>query len=175
MRSLLIITSPSAWGKTTLKNELVENRGWKSAINFTTRQPRSEREKDDYVFIDKETFFKKLRNGDFLEHTSYQGEEYAVSRFLPKGNVVMVLDPIGRNQVMSKWAAEGLKVNTVYLEISPEEQRRRLEARVWVSVNDIRGRQKDFRWFDRTKFCLEIDWTRSVIDIADIVEDSLSI
>jgi len=51
-------------------------RGWKRPINFTTRKPRSEREKDEYVFIDEKTFMTKFANGDFLEHTNFNGNYY---------------------------------------------------------------------------------------------------
>lgn len=170
---LVVITSPSAWGKTTLQNELVE-RGWKSAINFTTRKPRSEKEKDEYVFINKKQFFTKLANGDFLEHTEFNWNYYWASRALPAGNVVMVLDPVGRDQIMEKYARAWIEVNTVYLNISPELQLERLEERR-MSVADIKARQKDFDWMCPTKFCLEMDWDRDVTEIADSLEYQLNL
>ena len=172
INNLLIITAVSCWGKTTLQNELLE-RWYRSPINFTTRKPRSEKEKDEYVFITKSVFMKKLANGDFLEHTVPNWEYYWTSRFLPSGDIVLVLDPVGRAQVMEKYAREGLKVTTIYLNISPELQLERLEERR-MSVIDIKARQKDFDWLSPTKFCLEIDWELNVSEIADIVEDHIA-
>lgn len=172
MATVVIITSPSAWGKTWLQNELVE-RWFKSPINFTTRKPRSEKEKDEYVFVTKKVFMRKLANGDFLEHTEFNGNYYWVSRFLPEWNVVMVLDPTGRSQIMERYARVWLEVATIYLNISPELQLARLEERR-MSVIDIKARQKDFDWMSPTKFCLEINGDAPVEEIADIVEDYIS-
>lgn len=168
MDRLLIITWVSASGKTTLKDELVD-RWWKSALNFTTRQPRMDKELDDYVFIDKETFFWKLEQWHFIEHTEFNWEHYAVSAFLPKGNVVTVLDPVGRNQIMEKFSRDWEEVNTVYIDIPPIVQKDRLEERR-VSNLELRQRQADYNWFDRTKFCLELDGTLEVDKLADYVE-----
>tara|TARA_R110000737_G_C14449145_1_gene462865 strand:- start:128 stop:334 length:207 start_codon:yes stop_codon:yes gene_type:complete len=68
----------------------------------------------------------------------------------------MVLDPVGRAQVMSEYARKDLSLNTVYLSIDKEVQLARLENR-HMSVRDIEARHKDYQWFDKTKFCLEID------------------
>jgi len=170
MSKLLILTWVSASGKTKAKEELVE-RWWKSAINFTTRKPRSDKEKDDYVFVDRKTFFKKLANGDFIEHTQFNWEEYAVSRCLPLGNVVTILDPVGRNQIMEKYTRAWIKVHTIYLNVNQEEQLRRLNDRN-LSVTEIKERQLDYHWFDRTKFCLEIDnnWDEPIEEIVDYIE-----
>jgi len=170
---LLLITWVSASGKTTLQNELLE-RGWKRPINFTTRKPRSEREKDEYVFIDVKTFMKKFANGDFLEHTCFDGNYYWVSRYLPQGNVCIVLDPIGRAQVMEKMARAWLEVTTLYINIPTEVQRQRLEER-GCSVNELRARQKDYAWFDKTKFCMDADWEEDVQLAADKIEYQLNI
>ena len=66
---IILITGVSASWKSTLQQRLVDSWEYKKPINFTTRQPRSEAEKDDYVFIDKNIFLKKLANWDFFEHT----------------------------------------------------------------------------------------------------------
>ena len=168
---LLILTGVSTSWKTTLQKELM-TRWWKSAINFTTREPRSEKERDEYVFIDKPTFMTKLINWDFIEHTDYNGEYYGASRFLPKGNVVMVLDPVGRAQVMSEYARKDLSLNTAYLSISKDTQMKRLEER-HMSVRDIEARHKDYQWFHKTKFCLELDGEMEVGRAADIVEANM--
>ena len=173
MNNLLIITWVSCSWKTTLQNELIE-RGWEKPINFTTRQPRSDREKDEYVFIDSKTFMRKFANGDFIEHTSFNWNYYWVSRCLPHGNTVIVLDPVGRGQIMEKMARAWVDVTTIYLDIPTEVQRERLEERR-MSVNDIRARQKDYKWFDKTKFCMEMSWEEDVSLTADKIEYQLNI
>ncbi len=167
--NLLIITSPSAWWKTTLQNELVK-RGWKTPTNFTTRKPRSEKEKDEYVFITKKQFFEKLENGDFLEHTEYNNHFYAAGKHLPEGNVVLVADPVWRDMVMQMWARGWMNVKTVYINIDEETQLQRLEDRR-TSVLDIKARQKDFNYMSPTSFCLEVEGTDNIEDIANEVEE----
>ena len=40
-------------------------------IQYTTRQPRDDKELDIYVFLTQDQFFIKLANGDFAEFTEY--------------------------------------------------------------------------------------------------------
>ena len=168
---LLIITSPSGWGKTTLKNALLEQ-WWNDTLNFTTREPRSEREKDEYVFVTKDVFMKKFANWDFLETTEFNWELYWASKYLPEWNVVTILDPVGRNQIMEKFARDGKKVVTVYLNIWEEEQYRRLVER-GSSIDEINTRQKDLDWMSPTKFCYVINWELSREEILHNVDDIL--
>ena len=168
---ILLITWVSTSWKTTLKEELV-SRGWKSAINFTTREPRSDKEKDDYVFISKELFKNKADSWHFLEQTETYWTNYAVSKYLPEWNVVIVVDPVGREQIMEKLSREWVAFATVYLDITRAEQAKRLEVR-WASINDINSREKDFQWFSETRFCIKIDGTKEVFDIANLVERNI--
>jgi len=113
-----------------------------------------------------------MENWDFLESTETYGELYWISKYLPEGNTVAVLDPVGRNQVMEKCIRLWIPFKTIYLDISPELQRLRLEERR-MSVIDIRTREKDFDWFDKTKFCLSINWDNDIKKIADEIERQL--
>jgi len=65
-------------------------------------------------------------------------------------------------------------VTTIYINIPPEVQQKRLEER-GCSVNELRARQKDYKWFDKTKFCIEVDWTEDVQLTADKIEYQLNI
>jgi guanylate kinase len=74
-------------------NELIFN-GCHKPLQFTTRKPRDDKELDDYVFLTKEQFIRKLDNGDFIEHIVYNGEYYAITKYFDtsKSNV-FVADP----------------------------------------------------------------------------------
>lgn len=197
--SIIIITGVSWSGKTTLQNELIE-RWWKKPINFTTRKPRDEvtikelrefridyenwwsnddkeydftsQELDEYVFIDRDTFFIKLRNWDFLEHTSSYGNHYGISKYLPSGKVVLVLDPIGRAQVMEFFSRIWLSAQTYYLEISQEVQAQRVSTRqLWEK--DVIERARDYNWFYPTNKCKRINGCLDVKEIADFVENNI--
>jgi guanylate kinase len=91
---IIAITGPSGSGKTTLQDYLVDFCGFKKPTNFTTRTPRSDKELDEYVFVTKPQFFRKLDNGDFSEFTQYNGEFYGITKYVG-GDVpfVVVLTP----------------------------------------------------------------------------------
>ena len=66
-------------------------------IQYTTRKRRFDTELDDYVFLTKETFMRKLINGDFVEFTEYNKELYAIGKYfdLDKSNI-FIAEPVGR-------------------------------------------------------------------------------
>ena len=70
---LILISAPSGAGKTTLCQQLLAARpDLTRAITCTTRPPRSV----DYHFLDADTFARRVRAGDFLEHATVFGHQY---------------------------------------------------------------------------------------------------
>ena len=71
--NMIMLTGVSGSGKTTLKDYLLENHPdvFAQPIQYTTRPQRFDTELDEYVFLSKELFFKKLNNGDFCEYVKY--------------------------------------------------------------------------------------------------------
>ena len=67
---LLIVSSPSGAGKTTLSRQLLENDSQiQLSVSFTTREKRpGERDGVDYKFIDTASFRGMIERGEFLEH-----------------------------------------------------------------------------------------------------------
>ena len=67
---MLVLSSPSGAGKTTLSRQLLENDSHiQLSVSCTTRAKRSgEREGVDYTFIDTATFRAMIERGEFLEH-----------------------------------------------------------------------------------------------------------
>ena len=79
---LLIVSSPSGAGKTTLTNAL---RARVSGVNFsvshTTRKPRaSEQHGREYYFVDREEFQRLIEQDAFLEWALVHGNFYGTSR-----------------------------------------------------------------------------------------------
>jgi len=79
---IIIVSAPSGSGKTTLVNRLLEETpGIRRSVSYTTRQPREgETDKEDYMFISREEFRRKIDNGEFLEWEEVFGEYYGTSR-----------------------------------------------------------------------------------------------
>jgi len=181
-RRIIILTWVSCSWKTTLQTKLFEN-GWKKPLNFTTRKPRDEealsavdndwdyvsKELDEYIFTSNNNFLKKYKNWDFLEMTNYLWNRYWVSRVLPDWNVCIVLDPVWRSQALEFFTRIWISVDTYYLEISKEEQLKRLTKR-GDSEKQIIGRKRDFNWFSPTNKCVRLNWTKSVEELIQIIQ-----
>ena len=79
---LLILSSPSGAGKTTLARRLMD---WDSTLKFsvsaTTRLPRpGEAEGREYFFRSREAFAKMVKEGEMLEHAEVFGNLYGSPR-----------------------------------------------------------------------------------------------
>ena len=77
---LVLISAPSGGGKTTLCQQLLENRPQMArAVTCTTRPPREgERHEIDYYFLDAAAFLKRVQAGNFLEHATVYGNSYGI-------------------------------------------------------------------------------------------------
>lgn len=183
-RRIVILTGVSASWKTTLQNELL-NRWWVRPINFSTRRTRTNNaysidedwdynsdELSEYVFIDKNTFSKKLMNWDFIESTQYWWNFYWVNKhsFLEwDRNLVVILDPAWRAQVMEVLTRLWIEYETYYIFIDLETQVERLRRR-WDSSEEISKRKRDFDWFYPTNKCIRINGKLDANVLADIIE-----
>jgi guanylate kinase len=78
MSTVFIISAPSGSGKSTLVECLLNKlKDLAFSVSYTTRKPRSnEVEGEDYHFIDREEFERRVRNGEFLEHAEVFGNYY---------------------------------------------------------------------------------------------------
>ncbi len=75
---LLVLSSPSGGGKTTIARRLIERRSDMAfSVSATTRPMRpGERDGVDYYFWSREEFERRRDAGDFLETASYEGNLY---------------------------------------------------------------------------------------------------
>jgi guanylate kinase len=79
---MLVLSSPSGAGKTTIARHLVEtNPGIAMSISHTTR-PKRKGEEDgrDYYFVDRETFTRMRDRGEFLEWAVVFDNHYGTTR-----------------------------------------------------------------------------------------------
>ena len=64
---MIILSSPSGAGKTTLVKKLSEKDNFQISISHTTRQPRpNENQNEDYFFVDELEFKRLIKNEEFL-------------------------------------------------------------------------------------------------------------
>ena len=103
---IIILSSPSGAGKTTLSKLLSKNKNFNISISYTTRKPRNnEINGNDYYFINQENFKNLIKNNELLEHAKVFNHYYGTSRSfvienLKKGkNVIFDIDWQGTEQI----------------------------------------------------------------------------
>ena len=106
---MVILSSPSGAGKTTLVKLLSNKENFEISISHTTRQPRpNEVPNKDYFFVNDEEFKRLIKNEEFLEHAKVFDNFYGTTRTpvidkLNKGkNVLFDIDWQGADQIKNK-------------------------------------------------------------------------
>tara|TARA_S200000501_G_scaffold321263_1_gene316593 strand:- start:90 stop:725 length:636 start_codon:yes stop_codon:yes gene_type:complete len=106
---IVILSSPSGAGKTTLVKKLSIRSNFKISISYTTRRPRlNEKNGKDYFFIQDKEFKTLIKKRKFLEHAKvfknfYGSLKETVIRNLEKGeNVIFDIDWKGTQQIKNK-------------------------------------------------------------------------
>jgi guanylate kinase len=132
---LLIISSPSGAGKTTLTHRLLQEfPELRFSVSHTTRRPRAnEVDGQDYHFVTEETFRRVLNEDGFAEWAEVHGNLYGTSveeidraRQAGKAGLLFDVDYQGARQIKEKFPHA---VGVFILPPSMKELRRRLDGR----------------------------------------------
>ena len=106
---MIILSSPSGAGKTTLVNSLSKLDNFEISISHTTRKPRQNEIPDkDYFFVNVDEFTKLIKNQEFLEYAKvfnnfYGSTKTQVINNLDNGkNVLFDIDWQGADQIKNK-------------------------------------------------------------------------
>ena len=106
---MVILSSPSGAGKTTLVNLLSKKDNFEISISHTTRKPREgEIQNKDYYFVNDNEFKRLIKNQEFLEYAKVFNNFYGTTRTpvinkLNKGkNVLFDIDWQGADQIKNK-------------------------------------------------------------------------
>jgi guanylate kinase len=106
---MVILSSPSGAGKTTLVNLISKNNNFEISISHTTRKPRpNEISGKDYYFVSDQEFKRLIKNEEFLEYAKVFNNYYGTTRTpvidsLNKGkNVLFDIDWQGADQIKNK-------------------------------------------------------------------------
>src|SRR5262252_10826596 len=142
---LLVISSPSGAGKTTLAHLLAQNERLEFSVSYTTRAPRTgERDGVDYKFVTDEEFSEMIERQEFAEWAVVHGKRYGtaihtVNRSLEDGkDYLFDIDYQGGAQLRHQWPAESVLV--FILPPSMAELERRLRRRATDSPEAIERR-----------------------------------
>jgi len=106
---MVILSSPSGAGKTTLVNLLAKKNNFEISVSHTTRKPRlNESSGKDYYFVSDQEFKRLIKNDEFLEYAKVFNNYYGTTRTpvidrLNKGkNVLFDIDWQGADQIKNK-------------------------------------------------------------------------
>jgi guanylate kinase len=106
---MIVLSSPSGAGKTTLVKMLSKIDNYEISISHTTRQPRLNEENNrDSYFINEDDFKRLINNQEFLEYAKVFNNFYGTTRTpvidkLNKGkNVLFDIDWQGADQIKNK-------------------------------------------------------------------------
>ena len=147
---IIILSSPSGAGKTTLVKLLSEEKKYKISISHTTRKPRyNENNGIDYFFVDKKKFKEMIDNDEFLEYAEVFDNYYGTTKKnvfinLDKGiNMVFDIDWQGTEKIVSKQLNYKL-ISFFILPPSRDELLKRLSNRDMKDKLIVEERMKQF-------------------------------
>jgi guanylate kinase len=150
---LIIISSPSGGGKTTICKKLLSDNSSplfekaQFSISATTRKARgSEINGVDYIFLSKEEFEAKIQANEFLEHANVFGNLYGSlkSEISKTKHTIFDIDVAGHNQIKAQTEALSIFLLPPSLDVlkqrvssrgdlKPEE----IETRISIAPSEI--------------------------------------
>lgn len=170
---MLILSSPSGAGKTTISRKLLmQDKRLSLSISHTTRAPRAgEIHGEDYYFISKDNFNHMVAQGEFVEHAfvfeNYYGtQKKPVDEALKAGkDVLFDMDWQGTQQL--KQTARSDVVSIFVLPPSWKELENRLTLRAKDSAETIAFRMS--KAYDEIQHWAEYDYIIINEDIQETV------
>tara|TARA_B100000575_G_scaffold291659_1_gene298119 strand:- start:8004 stop:8633 length:630 start_codon:yes stop_codon:yes gene_type:complete len=180
---IVILSSPSGAGKTTLVKEISKKKKFKISISHTTRKPRSnETNGKDYFFVNKNEFKNLIDNEKFLEYAKVFNHYYGSSKKvvfdqLKKGNnVIFDIDWQGTRQIKNRKL--NYKILTIFiLPPSREELYKRLLNRDKNNKKIANERMKQFNidvlnWKDYDHVVINDDLDNCYNEIIKFIENT---
>ena len=178
---MIILSSPSGAGKTTLANKLSELDNFEVSISHTTRQPRpNEIPNKDYYFVNNKEFQRLINNQEFLEYAKVFNNFYGTTRTpvidnLSKGkNILFDIDWQGADQIKNKKLDYKL-VTFFVLPPSKEVLFERLSKREMKDKLIIEERMKQFgrdvlHWINYDYVVINDDLNRCYYKIKNLID-----
>ena len=99
MNKRIILVGPSAAGKNYLRN-IFADKGFTHDVSYTSREKRpGEIEGEDYHFIPREEFERKIKDGEFYEWTEYKGNLYGTGLKEWNERDIFIMESVGVSKI----------------------------------------------------------------------------
>ncbi len=179
--TLVILSSPSGAGKTSIARALVEgNENFLFSVSATTRKSRpGELNGREYDFLTVDQFRQKIKEGQFLEYAKVFGNLYgtplhAVRDSIIQGkSVVFDVDWQGGNQIRSSSLSEFV-ISIFILPPSIKELHERLMKRAQDSSETVKDRMKKsideiMHWKEYDYVIVNRDFDKTLREVKSII------
>ena len=183
--AMIVLSSPSGAGKTTLTKLLSEKEGYLISISHTTRKPRAnEINSKDYYFIQEDEFETLIKKNDFLEHAKVfnhlygTGKSYVLKNLDEGKNVIFDIDWQGTKQIKEK----KLKYKLITFFILPPSKKvlfERLSNRDLQDKFIIDERMKQFgkdvlHWVDYDYVVINDNLEKCYKEVNDLIKSEIN-
>ena len=149
---IVILSSPSGAGKTSLTKEISLKNNYSISISHTTREPRvNEINGVDYFFINQKEFENLISKKKFLEYAKVFNNYYGSSKDivfekLDKGqNIIFDIDWQGTEQIKEK----KLKYKIITIFILPPSRKELFNRLLNRDQNDEKNAMERMKQFDK--------------------------
>ena len=178
---MVILSSPSGAGKTTLVKLLSESRDFYTSISHTTRKPRNnEEEGKDYYFVNNDQFQNLIKKKEFLEYANVFSHLYGTTKtpviknLENSKNVVFDIDWQGTEQIKKK----NLEYKLLTLFVLPPSKKvlfNRLSNRDMKDKLIVEERMKEFNkdilhWQSYDHVVINDDLQRCFNEICELID-----
>ena len=182
---MIILSSPSGAGKTTLVKLLSKLNNFEISVSHTTRKPRpNEKANEDYYFVNESEFRRLIKNQEFLEYAKVFNNYYGTSRTpvinkLSQGkHVLFDIDWQGADQIKNKKLDYKL-ITFFILPPSKEVLFQRLTSRDMKDKLIADERMKQFsrdvlHWINYNYVVINDDLTKCYNRISNLIEAEIS-
>ena len=182
---IVILSSPSGAGKTTLVKLLSEKKNFNISVSHTTRKPRSnETNGKDYFFVNNADFENLIKSNQFLEYAKVFNNLYGTSKkpvidLLSLGkNVIFDIDWQGTRKIKS----QNIKYKIITFFVLPPSKQvlfERLSNRDMKDKLIASERMKDFykdvrHWVDYDYVVINDDLNKCYREISQLIDLSLN-
>ena len=149
---IVILSSPSGAGKTSLVKEISSKNNYSISISHTTRKPRSnEIDGVHYFFVSEDEFKELISKKKFLEYAKvfnnyYGSSEDVVFKKLDKGkSIIFDIDWQGTEQIKQK----KLKYKIITIFILPPSRKELFNRLLNRDLNDEKNAMERMKQFDK--------------------------